>query len=423
MLGKDSLKSTGGNASLNTVLLMSGLVCATLYQTEWGLQGSMWNILGGALISLFLLLNFAPRPQFVFLTGIPVALGWISLVMNTSSVLGLNSLRSVGLTSLGFLLLGTRPAPLNRSLLRRFLVAYLTVCLGLAMVRYAALPPGVPNTGFHVNPDGAAQLFFVCAVVAMFFFRSRYKWLVTGFSGLLITTTFATGAAAATVIVIALHGAFARVRGAFAPEAVLRITLRIAVVATGLSVMAYLFFPEYAMLLAQKFTYRLTSEGMYRARGFIWSAAFRVSAESPMSIFFGVGPARGSTAVVVGAHSAYLEAILSYGYPYMIACVLALILWTAQVVRRGHVEILALSAAMLAWGVTETLMFSGLRLPWLLLVLSGIYMESRDEPETRPQPSGLVPSPLRPRLRTPLAEAVAGRGAAGARPMRPHVST
>jgi len=415
-----SALSLGSKASINTLLFTAAFACATMYQSEWGLAGSYWNILVGVFAALLLTFNFVPRPHFAVLCGLPLALAWLSLLLNTSSTLGLNSLRSVALTTLGLLLLGIRSVPLNPHLLRRCMAVYLAACFGLSAIRYAALPADLPNPGFSTNPDGAAQLFFIWAIVALYLFRSPLRWLVAAASLLMISTTYANGAAIAAVLVVAMYGALSGQKLASSFGSVILSGARAVLVIGGLFFLAYGAFPDSSTQLAMKVQTRLTSSGLHAARGFIWERALRISTESPGTILIGKGPARAGSGVVVGSHSAYIEAFLSYGYPYLAASLMSLAVWTGQLVRVGHVRLLALVLPMLAWGITETLMFTGLRLPWLLLILVATHMESPDDQKA---PSRQVEQAS---LRNPLGiDSLATLGAGrhkASRPMRPHMS-
>lgn len=377
---------------LNALLLFGIILSDTLFLSEIGLEGSIWNALSVVLCLVFILINIS-RLRFsrVARYGLPVACIALSTVVNASA-LPMSSFRSAAATGTVFAVLWLSPVVLNHRLLRRLVFLYLIVGAGVSLNILAQSPDAlIENVNFNVNPNGAANYFYLCSALSLLLIESRIKWVLVGIYGvLLITTSARTGNAAFVVSLVAyyvLHNPRHRrrlkqkIRSIRARMGVKRLvlrTLQLLPIAALAWYLAVTFVPDSFSALTLRLNAAVGPDGIVNNRAGIWNDAIQLSLVSPATILVGHGPATISTLINAGSSGSYIEAIGSYGYPFTVASLAVALLWMRSLVRRGHRQILVVGPALLLYGVTDTSIFSGISMLWFLFVFSGIYLESND---------------------------------------------
>ncbi|MFH1603128.1 MAG: hypothetical protein ABIH03_04405 [Pseudomonadota bacterium] len=362
-----------GKRFLNTGLLLVLLVTITLYQSEIGGPESVWNAVAVAAGAVFVVSNLRLSRSFIGLFAIPVCLLALSVIANAPEVQA-SGIRSAVATSVGFGLFALPPVTLHHRLLRRLVIVYVLACLGLSIKIYFERPVAAANANFNINPNSAAALFYLCAVLTLYFIDARIKWIIVIICGLLMVTTQARMGAVvfgATLIAYALvaHRKWLPRLGTVA-----RRMLRVVPAALLCLIAIRALLPAYSDRLLERFRLVWDYESLFRNRLVIWDLGLRLSWESPRAAAFGHGPATISRLIGRGSHSSYLEAAGSYGYLFLFAALLTLVLWIRAVVRRGHPQILAVALPLMLYGVTETFLFSGVSMLWFLIALVGIYL-------------------------------------------------
>lgn len=366
----------------NTTLLMVILVAVTLYQSKMGGPGSPWNAVAVAAGAAFVFTNLQLSGLSLVLFAVPTVLLLVSTFANLAET-SVSGLRSALATSVGFGLFALPPVSLNRRLLRRLITVYVLVCLALSLGVYVSRVPEVANANFSINPNAAANLFFMCAALTMCVMRSRVKWLlVFMFAMLMVTTQARMGAIALAASIIGFAG-LATPRRSVSGK--VRILTAAPLLLLGLFTIDAVV-PSYVDRLLGRFQLVLEYDAWSLSRLAIWEAGFRMSLESPRSILVGHGPASISRLIGSGSHSSFVEAAGSYGYVFLFTSMMTWLLWTRMMVRRGHREVLAVGVPLIAYAAFETFMFSGVSMLWFLLALVGIYVRARPETAGRPLP-------------------------------------
>ena len=361
---------------LNALLLFGALVLITLHQSEWGLSGTIWNKLAAGVALFWVYRNL--RPSFFHSVYVgPVFLAFVSVGVNFS-VFSINGLWSVLATAIGLALFALRPMAINGRLLRQLVVVYLFIILAISVTFFAQSvgADGEPNQYFHVNRSAAAWLFYQCAVLSLFFMKSRIKWLLILVFGLLIITTGSRGGIVAFAASLTLYSLLTRTDLLRNATAIFKRFLALGVVVILGLFIAQRLIPEHLSNLVARFRLEQGAAALISNRIEVWESALTLWLETDLSIFLGAGPTAFGL-IGVGAHNSYLEAAAMHGVVFLLASVSVLFLWNRSLVRRGHVVILAVTVPLLIYGATDSFLFTGMRQLWYLLAFVGIYLHSQ----------------------------------------------
>ncbi|MCH8847846.1 MAG: hypothetical protein IIC32_02590 [Chloroflexi bacterium] len=371
---RPAMSQRGGD--LNAVLLFSVLVLVTLYQSELGLAGTIWNKLAASVAVFWIYRNF--KLSFVHSVYIvPIFLAFVSLGVNFEAF-STSGLWSILATSISLALFALRPIALNSRLLRQLVVVYLFVILTISVALFAqslGANEG-PNLYFHVNRAASAWLFYQCSVLSLFFIESRTKWLIIIAFGLIIITTGSRGGIVAFGASLTLYSLLSH-RDLF--RSLMAIFKRLlalgAILVLGLFI-AQRLIPEHLSNLVSRFRLAEGASALVSNRIEVWDAALSVWLETDLSTLLGAGPSAFAL-VGTGAHNSYLEAAALHGVVFVLISLFVLFLWNRSLVRRGHTVILALTIPLLIYGATDSFLFTGMRQLWYLLAFLGIYLHSQ----------------------------------------------
>jgi hypothetical protein len=363
----------------NAILLFAIIVTNTLYASRWGLEGSIWPTISVMLVGLFFIFNFSHvNPTLFCFFAVPVQFVAGSVLVN-GQTLHPGGFRSAVATGAAYLLFTLSGVPLSQRLFRRLVVLYLII--GLPVSAYFLSENWLEiillgNSNFSVNPNSAAIYFFFCTVLCLLYMPPKFKWLFVIAYSVLMVTTQARGGTVALIVAIAGYwvlgdtvrrtNALRRLAGIWKPVALL-----LAIVTIVLASI-----PGSFDLLVARFS--VTASHFGTSRGEIWNEAIAASHSSTATILFGHGPATLENILGTGSHSSYLEALGSLGYPFLITTLIALAFWVYVLARAGHRHILWISAAILLYGTTETILFRGVGTLWLGLAIIGLYLQSRN---------------------------------------------
>ena len=79
----------------------------------------------------------------------------------------------------------------------------------------------------------------------------------------------------------------------------------------------------------------------------------------------------------IAAHSSYIEAIGNCGVWFLVTTLIALGFWLRRLVRDGCRDLLWIVPPVLVYGLVENILFNGISSLWLLIMLLGIAVQSR----------------------------------------------
>ncbi len=357
---------------MNAVLLFSALLASTIYMSELGGAGSIWTVVTWALSLWFISVNLR-KALFQSVFMIPIAFVFISTIANLGH-LPPAGIRSALATVIGFLLFALPPLMLDKRLMSRLVTAYLLFVGALSTWLLMSNPERLVggNINFNVNPNAAAQLFYVCGALALFLLRSRMKWFAVLVFGLLMITTQAR---TANVVFLMTVGAYLITGERRSLPRFSTILRAIAGFLAGLAVVLLagrLLRPDDFDSLMDRFR-DLSNPGSFtRSRWSIWRVGIELALESPGKLLFGHGAAQISLLIGRGAHSSYITALASFGILFLGSSLMAMVAWMWSFAKRGYLKILAIAIPILLYGVTDTFVFSGVSFPWFLLAFISI---------------------------------------------------
>ncbi len=366
-----------------TLLLFALMLLNSLHWSDVGGPNSVYGPITVGVVAALLALNLSVDHRSGMAFAVPIALVCLSMMVNASN-LGPSNFRSGVSTILAFGLFMVKPLTLSRERFRLMMAVYVIAMLGLSIWTYLALPPSFrdSNPNFNGNPNGAAMFFLLWTLLALMFLSGATRWVVTGLLALLILTTSSRNGLLAFTFAVVGYGLVGnRTSG---PGAALwaKLTQRLdRRRRAGLLMLLVVMVVAGSTVLPLTFS-RLRN--LQTGRTVLWNAALTESASSPRAILFGGGPAMTGKLIerrileVRGSHSSYVEAIGSMGYPFLIATLTALGVWSASLYRAGHRQILWLLVPILGYGSTESTLFTGITPLWSGLALLGVWLRSRD---------------------------------------------
>lgn len=384
------MKTSALHANANVWLLLLILIASTLYQSELGGPGTIYNPAMIAIAGLFLMLNFRLSPVLLAVFGIPIVFLLFSIMANVATVTN-GGLRSALATGLSFLLLSLAPVPLNARLLRRLVLIYLLVILAfsiwtaLANIRTGEVFGGNPN--FNINANAAALFLTACLILALAFTHGRIQLLLAlGFFALAVSTTSRAGLLVGTLLLVFYVFVSRRFVGlpVWSNPFIGRRWLWVGALASVPAIVEAVRPGSLEFLLIRL---KMTGFGTAGAvpgtgRNVIWSDALGASQHSVGTLLFGYGPASASSVIGGGTHSSYVEAFTSLGWPFMISAVFSMAILVAFHARRGETDFTIYAVAIALYGATEAVLFISIGNIWFILLLLSIYYRSISSEKT-----------------------------------------
>jgi len=378
-----------------TFLLFALIVLNSLRWSDVGGPNSVYGPMAVGVVAALLALNLSVDHRSGMAFAVPIALVCLSMIVNASN-LGPANFRSGVSTILALGLFMVKPLTLSRERFRTMIAVYVIAMLGLSIWTYLVHPPppGDSNANFNGNPNGAAMFFLLWTLLGLTFLSGATRWVVTSLLALLILTTSSRNGLLAFTFAVVGYGLVGNRINLPGTALWTALTQRLdRRRRAGLLLLLVLMVVAGSTVLPLTFS-RLRNLQTGRTR--LWSAALTESASSPRAVLFGEGPAMTGKLIqrrileARGSHSSYVEAIGSMGYPFLMATLAALGVWSASLYRAGHRQILWLLVPILGYGSTESTLFTGITPLWSGLALLGVWLRSRDVADMH--------SPVRPHL-------------------------
>ncbi len=378
------MKKSQMRTQVNTFLLFGILVSNTLYRTIIGGEGSIYSQLSFFLALGLILRNRRFDTRLASAFGLPVILLMLSMAVNFASLTS-GSFHSGLLIATGFALLTLKPIPLDGLRLRKLVVAYVFVSLGVSFYFAATadllvLIRGNPN--FNINPNGASLYFFGCLVLSLVYTSGGLRmFLAIAFSLFMVTTGSRGGLVSGVLTLVGFvlmstgiaHRPFWR--SPFAPRRLIWMAGLAA-----LPTIAVLVMPQSVDYLRDRFAatgFTLKSNVIQAdSRDVKWRKALDVSQESLTSIFLGHGPATATEVATTATHSSYVEAFVSLGWPFLLSTVFATLVLCMYHIKRGQRDFAVYAIGILLYGSVETVLFNGMGSIWFIFILLSLSYRS-----------------------------------------------
>lgn len=364
---------------INTVILFAVLILNTLFQSEIGGPGTIFNTISFLLVLVFLVLNPRFNSWLSLLFAVPVLFLMLSVLFNITT-LHAGGFRSALATTAGYMLLMLRPLPLNVIFLRRLIFLYLLACLAISIIftlDNLSIAVIVGNPNFNVNPNAASAFFLGCLILSLIFLQLKTKWVFSIAYSLMILTTASRAGIGSSVLVWVLYLWLAVENQS--KRAVFRTRFMAVASFVTMSVLAVYLVPDSVDFFSQK----LAATGLVGLEGSrgggrdeIWSAALEVADASPMTILFGTGPATTAELVGRGSHSSYVAAMSSNGYPFIIFTLVAILALFRFHIKLSQRQFLAFAIPILLYGIVQEMLFSGIGSLWYIFIFLSLYFRS-----------------------------------------------
>lgn len=358
----------------NSLLFFSILLVSALLESEIGGPESIYNAINVALIGVFLLLNREFNHGLVLAFAVPLAFLAMSVGGNLGDF-GPGGYRTVGATAIGYALFMLKPVPLHHRLLRRIVTIFLIAALALSLFVFTQGPMldfGGGNVNFNRNPNGASVFFVSSVMLSLAVVKGLLGWmLVVPFTLLTVTTTSRAGAGCVAMILLG-YSVFSQAAGRQRQPwtlSNLKSNRTVCVAAALVVVLAAQFIPDAVDLLVMRF-----KEGGSRFEA--WNDGM-AGIRSMRGLLFGGGPATLSLRTESPAHNSYIEAIGNNGVFFLMTTLLALFAWLRRLVHDGCRDMLWILPPVLVYGLVENILFNGIGTLWLLTMLLGIALQSR----------------------------------------------
>jgi hypothetical protein len=377
-------KMTVSYGSINTLVLIMILLSCTLYQSNLGGPGSIFNVIGFLLAVGFVCLNFKFNPMLLAGFLFPFVFLLLSVFVNRD-VMDNGAYHTAQSISASYLLLTLAPFPLNHALLKRCVIIYLISCLLLSLGFYVdTLLSGqiielMANENFNGNPNSASMFFLSCLILTLIFTKGWLRWVCMTLFIILVCST--ASRAGFFVSMLLLMGFIVSKgsdqysfnwRGIFSAT-VFRNTL-ILMVIIGVIIMLL---PEaYKALQTRLSIAGLGLDAKYfgnHGRDEIWRAAFEIAHQSTRTIFFGISSSSVGDVLGSGTHSSYVEAIIALGWPFLLSTLFFIALIFYYHKAKGQDYFIFLGIAILIYGAFETFLFNGMGSLWWLFIFLSFY--------------------------------------------------
>lgn len=388
-------------ASVNSFILILITVSCTLYQTDLGGEGSLYNTISFLLASAFVFLNFRFN-QFLFLFFLlPLFMLLLSFTMNANALNsgGIHTILSIFVS---YLLLTVSNFKLNNRLINQFMTIYLWIMLILSAffsIDYflsGNFYGSIANANFNGNPNAASLFFFECLILTYIFIRGKVRWffILTFFTWILTTASRAGFITA--IMLLSISGFWdagkARLlkRQLFSFKKMTSYFLLLTIFLGGL----YNLFPESFMLLKMRLSavgFGLSTGNINtHGRDEIWGTAFEISNSSLKNLLVGTGPnANEMKELTTGLHSSYVELMFTMGSLFLIATLIFIGGLFHYHKRRGEYYCIFFACLILFYGIFESVLFHGITSLWWLFIFLSLYCRSNNLNDLiEPQESG-----------------------------------
>ena len=359
----------------NSLLFLSILVMWALFHSDLGGPGSIYNTVNVALIGVFLLLNREFNHGLVRAFAVPVVFLAMSVVGNIG-ILGSGSYRAALATAIGYALFTLKPVPLHRPLLRRLIIVFLISILVLSVIVAAersALDFSGGNINFNRNPNGASLFFVGCTLLSLALVQGWRGWMLAVPFVLLTVTTGSRAGAVVTALILIGHSMFSQAEGRQHKSRGLLLRMssnwKVWAVVALVAVLAIWLIPDAVNYLIARFE-------IGESRSEQWDEGW-AAIRSLRGLLIGGGPATLGVDTGIAAHSSYIEAIGNCGVWFLVTTLIALGFWLRRLVRDGCRDLLWIVPPVLVYGLVENILFNGISSLWLLIMLLGIAVQSR----------------------------------------------
>ena len=378
-------------ASVNTILLVSILFLSALYQSELGGGGSVFNSISLLLALIFIFYNLKFNQFLTLAFSLPLFFLLMSIIVN-NDVFDSGGYHRVISMTVGYLLLMLSSFQLNKVFIERcvfmLLLVAVTLSLGCYLNAFLRHNTGVlvANGNFNGNPNAASLFFFSCLILSAVFVKGKLRWAFMSTFVILILTT---ASRAGFLVAVALFVGFVFFDNASSNLFKKRIlfekkTYRSLLRLVAMVGMLYIFIPGTFSGLEARLADKgldLSSSGATLGRSEIWASAFELSQDSLKAKLFGVGPGTAITLIGRGMHSSYVDAIISVGWLFLIATLLAILCLFYYHKRQGNYYFIFFAVLILIYGAFETSLFNGMGSIWWIFIFLSLYYRSHD-PQT-----------------------------------------
>ena len=376
------------HASINTILLACILISCGLFQSNWGGPGSIFNGVSFFLGLGFILVNFKVNKFLILVFIIPFLFILMSIIIN-KEMISSDSMHTILLMFDSYLFLTLVSFPLDRSLMKKFVLAYLWVSMLLSFSYIgedflSGTMLLLANENFNGNPNSASMFFFGCLMLAIVFINGWLRWFfVASFFLLVLSTASRAGFFLAVVLLFCMNVFNHKTGKLLGWGLILKKTVYTKVLVLLIMLASiYMLIPSSFNVLAT----RLTVAGIDLAsrstgghgRDEIWKSAIDLSGASPVTILFGLSPGRVAMLTNVGAHSSYVQAIVSFGWPFLIFTLFSVVfLFYFHLKKEQHLYVF-FATLILVYGAFETFLFNGMCSLWWLFIFLSLYYRSFD---------------------------------------------
>jgi len=374
----------------NTIILIAVLLLNSLYESELGGKGSIFNTISFLLLLMFLLLNHRMKPLLFFLFLVPIIFLGLSVAVNYPT-LHPGGYNAAIVISLGYMLLTLKPFPLDRMLMQRLIVAYLIGCVALSLYCTAdnlAIRLIAGNTNFNLNQNAASLFFVGCLILSFEFVHSYWLWIIPIILTLLILTTGSRGGMIVGAMLWAgyIYLSSNQPHRTFFKSIFTKSKLASLAGFASIPFLALYLIPDAIKTLFNKFAVvgveLVSTQGVDGTQGsgrdVLWQSALNISMESMTSLFFGHGPSTASGLLEYGTHSSYVEAFTSVGWPFLIFSLVAIGFLLQYHIKHSQGKFLIFAVPILLYGAVETVLFNGLSNLWYIFIFLSLYYRSRD---------------------------------------------
>ena len=144
----------------------------------------------------------------------------------------------------------------------------------------------------------------------------------------------------------------------------------------------YLIIPNvFTNLLLRLTANGLNLNGTYignHGRDEIWKLALMFSNDSLTSMLFGLSPGRIVDLINSGTHSSYIEAVVSFGWLFLVATLFFIACLLYYHIKKGQFFYICMATLVLIYGAFEVCLFNGFSLIWWLFIFISLYYRSAE---------------------------------------------